>query len=157
MAKPATSQLVACAWLATIPGIESEMVDIELPQEIEAWAATGFVQVGGTFGGIGRPDVYIPHRRPVLEIFCWGTNPGTDRPNWGKAADLAELIIDAAYRNHNLNVPLELPRPGYRRARVTGVWPVNEPDSDIRDVTSYGKYTLDLEMHWIELDEEESP
>lgn len=150
MAKPASSELVVVAWLATIPGITSAMVGTLLPTETAGWQETGFVQVGPEFGG--TPDRYVPIRSPVMAVDTWGVNPNVMTPNWEVASDLAELVVDACYRNHNLNVPLVL-RTGYRQARLTGAWPVTEPRRVRDDPTNYGRFNLDIELGWIEISE----
>lgn len=152
MAKPARSDLVVSAWLATIPGITADIVGTKLPGDTSLWAPTGFVQVGPEFGP-GLPAKYIPLRSPVMQLDTWGVNPDQAEPNWQQAADLAELIWEAAYGNLSLGIPLTLPQPGYRQARVQAVFPTTEPHRELDDITAYGHYSLDLEFRWIEYDE----
>lgn len=150
MAKPAPSELVVSAWLGTIPGIAPAIVGTQLPEDPALWP-TGFVQVGPEFGG--RPGMYVPMREPVMEIHTWGVNPDTDSPDWQAASDLAELVVEAAYANHNLNNALTLPVEGYRQGRVLAAWPVTDPRRVRDDVASYGHFTLDLMVRWIEIPE----
>lgn len=148
MAKRAPSELVAAAWIATIPGITTDIVATTLPTEITTWADTGFITVGPEFGG--NPMTYVPMRRPVMQIDTWGVNPNVMTPNWGQASDLAELIMAACYDNLSLNLPLNV-RTGYNQARVAGAMPVTEPRRIRNDDANYGRYQLDVELHWIEI------
>jgi hypothetical protein len=151
MAKPVSSELAVWAWLQSIPGITPAMVSTRLPQDQTTWATTGFVRVGPEFGGALHRE--IPVRSPVMELHVYGTNPGTNQPGWQTASDLAELIIQACYANHNLNNALDMPVPGYRQARVCGVWPDTDPRRNHNDVADYGHFELDVEFRWIEIPE----
>lgn len=155
MAKHPTSELVVWAWIATIPGITPAMVSTFLPRDSAAWHPTGYVTVGPSVPIGNTPNRYVPLRELVMEINTWGVVPNTTQPNWESAADLAELIVNAAYDNHGLNTALVMPRAGYNTARVTGAWPVTDPERQQDDIANYAKYELDLGLNWIEIPEEE--
>lgn len=150
MPNPASTELVMLAWLSTIPGITASMVDTLLPTDTSTWQATGFVQVGPQFGG--TPHMYVPVRQPVVQLDTWGVNENQMEPNWEIASQLAELVMDACYRNLSVNIPLTL-RAGYRQARVTAAWPVTEPLRIRDDPQNYGHYELDIELAWVEIPE----
>ena len=60
-----TAELVAQAWLATIPGITSSMVATVLPAKAPSWAATGFLVVA-TAGG--NSEMYVPVHRSLVQV-----------------------------------------------------------------------------------------
>lgn len=148
MAKRAPSELVVVAWIATIPGITTDIVATTLPTDNTSWSDTGFITVGPEFGG--NPMVHVPMRRPVMQIDTWGVNPNVMTPNWAQASDLAELIVGACEDNLSLNAPLDV-RTDYNQARVTGAFPVTEPRRVRNDDANYARFQLDVEVHWIEI------
>jgi hypothetical protein len=149
VAKPVSTELVLIAWLGTIPGITPAMVDYALPGKTELWKDTGFITVGPAFGG-GHEDPELPVRESLIEIQCYGVNPGTLNPNYQIASDLAELVVRACEEDHKCNEEL-VTRDGYRRARVTAVWVIRDPERILDEAASYGRYDLDLAVRWIEI------
>lgn len=151
-----TSDLVGVAWIASIPGIQADKVATNLPRDQLTWKDTGFITVNTI---AGDPHLYLPIRRPVVQVDCWGVNPNSDQPPWGRTNALAELI-----RAHLE----ETPRPasfyralsfagsiGYRQAVVMQAIMRTEPRRGIvlgavpaGDEASYARYMFDLELHW---------
>lgn len=138
-------ELVACRWLATIPGITSAMVGTTLPRDNSTWAASGFVQVPMVAGG--NPDLDVPMRNPVVQVELWAANPNSQRPPWWKASHLGELII-AACQTPALSHQLLSIGGNYRNARVTGAAVRSGPRRLPRDVGAYAHYVMDLALDW---------
>jgi hypothetical protein len=140
----ATTEQVAIAWLK---GIVGDRVATMLPKDNTSWAASGFC-VTSTVGGAANQ--YMPLREPVVAVDCWAVNPDSQKPPWGKAADLAEQIQAGCYTN--TTIPRLLTLPGqYSRARVLSAYTVSEPRRVPDDASSYARYTLSLALHWTEV------
>lgn len=143
-----SSELVAVAWLTGVSGLPSTAVGTTLPKDTSAWADTGFVQVG-VVGG--TPDADVPVARPVMDVRCWAVRPGSAKPPWGKANQLAEVIRAACYRGEDDAEPFQrvvtLPA-GYRQARVLSVYWVTEPRRLPSDEARFACYGGDLQIHW---------
>lgn len=139
-----TTDLVAVAWLASVPGLSSGMVATKLPADNSNWAAAGFVQiiaVGGT------PELYVPVAAPVVGVSCWAVNPNSSKPPWGKANHLAELIRLATYDHQNVPRALSLPA-NFGHARVTAAYFVSEPKRIPGDPANYARFDVDLALRW---------
>lgn len=147
--KPTTSELVAVAWVKTIPGIAvNGMVSTTLPADNTSWAASGFVQVGPAVGG--SPGRYVPLRRPVMQIDTYAVNLNSENPPWDKASGLAELVFNATYDMSLLEQALTT-RTGYEQARMMSVSALNEPRRIYDNASSYARYQFDVEMWWMPL------
>lgn len=143
----ASSELVATAWLK---GIVGDNVATTLPKPptsgVPSWADTGFC-VLSIVGG--DSDMYVPVRRPVVAVDCWAVNPGSQKPPWNKAGQLAERIQGGCYDAQDIPRLLLLPG-GYPPARVLSAWTAYEPRRVPDDPSSYARYTLGLTLHWTE-------
>lgn len=141
-----TNELVAAAWLGQrVPGLAADMVATTLPSNPAAWQASGFVQVVALPGG--SPDLYVPIRKPVLQVDAWATPAATSgKVPWGLANHLAELVR-VAVDGQAYGLPVTLP-VGYLGARVLGVILATEPRRVEGDPSGYARYTLDLAVHW---------
>lgn len=149
------SDLVAVAWISTIPGMSLDMVSTNLPQDFTTWAENGFVTANVI---AGAPDLYLPIRRPVVQVDCWAVNPNSGKPPWGKANHLAELIrahVEGDRRITNLKRLLSFPQGDYLGANVLEAIMQTEPRRavttgfiPIGDEASYAHYLFDLELHW---------
>lgn len=147
----ATHELVAVAWLATIPGITAAMAGTQLPRPAAdgtvSWADTGFVQavpVGGT------PGMYVPLASPVMQIDCWAAQSNSDLPPRAKANALAMAVWWAAMQNVGIETVLTL-RSGYAQARVMSAYLLGEPRPMYGDPSDYARYTLNLALNWVEV------
>src|SRR3546814_20981463 len=94
-------------WIKSITGIPANSVGTTLPADNSTWEASGFIQVQMASG---NPDLYLPMNQPVLQVDCWAAKPNSEKPPWGKANNLAELIKAATYEKQNWG-PLPLPAP----------------------------------------------
>jgi hypothetical protein len=147
-----TSELVALAWLGTLPDLTTNMVDTTLPADQDTWAELGFVTLGADSGGIigGTPNKDMPLRAPVVSVHCWAVAPGSARPPWNKAAVLAEQVVAGTFDETTMRRILTLPA-GYSAARLNEAYPLTEPRRIPGDQGGYAHYQLDLQMHWVAL------
>lgn len=148
----ATDELVAAAWLATIPGITADMVGMQLPRPAAdgtvSWAATGFVQI--TPGVGGTSGMYVPLESPIAQIDCWATQSNSDLPPLAKASALAQAVSWAAVQNAGIETVLSL-RDGYAGARVMSTYVLGRPRPLYGDPSDYARYTMNLAMNWVEV------
>lgn len=158
------SELVACGWLANVPGFTAGMVGTTLPQmpasgPLPAWVATGFVTVGPAVGG--SPGAFMPTAEPVLSINCWAVNATQSggptgpinvgsKPPWGKAAQLAERIRQAVYTlDKGSTRQVTMPVTGYARATVNAASMLSEPRRMPSDLASYARTQFEIQLFWI--------
>lgn len=148
----ANTDLVAGLWLSSLPGLNSGMVATRLPEKAEqntSLVTSGFVTyrtVGGT------PDMYIPERKPVLSISCYGfpISTASRRPQPAVANGLAENIAAACQNPASFNALLTLPT-GYPHARVQQAHLLSEPRPLYGDRAYWSIYQFDLQLYWVDL------
>lgn len=143
------ADLVAVAWVSTVTGVDPGQVATARPEDASKWKEKGFVQltvVGGT------PDRDTPIRRPVLSVDAWAVNPGTDKAPWGKAFNLAELVVQGTYplRPYLAARPVTMPA-GYSGARVMTAEALSEPRRIEDSSASYAHVQFDLLLTWTEV------
>jgi len=146
----ATPELVTTAWLKTVVG---DRVSTTLPKPgadgTLSWADGGFVTHVVTGGS---SNIYVPLRTPVMGVSCWAVNPGSQKPPWGQASNLAEAIV-AACLDHP-NVPkhlLELPG-GFPNVQVKSAYTVGDPRRIPEDASPYARYDIPgLVIAWTEV------
>lgn len=151
MTNLATSEVVAIAWLKGVPGLVAENVGMTLPEDVDTWRDSGFVQFVAIVGG--SPHMYVPQREPVVQVDLWAVNPDSFQPPWGKARELAERIIrdtwdtaghpGAGSRDVSALMPAD-----YEGAYVQSVWCPTEPRRIPGDGGSYAHLTMDVHMVW---------
>lgn len=153
-----TNELVAVAWLGSIPALQplggTQMVATTLPADVNAdgtvaaWTQTGFITV--TVVG-GSPDPYLPVKRPVLQVDCWATRPGSSKPPWGQANVLAETIRYATLQRLGFNRPLTLTvsSVSYPGAVVISAYLATEFRRIYSDAADYARYQGDLALTWV--------
>jgi hypothetical protein len=147
-------ELVAVAWLASIPGFTRAMVDTQLPPGVNpdgstaAWIGTGFITVAVAGGG---PDPLLPVDRPVLQVDCWATVPGSNKPPWRKAAALASAIRYATRDRIRTPRPLSTTINGaeYPLAVVQSAYLATAFRRLYDDEGDYAHYQGDLALNWI--------
>jgi hypothetical protein len=147
----ATSELVAEAWIKSIPGFLAG-VATTLPQDTSTWLEHGFVTVE-VVGGSAHP--YGALRRPVLQIDTWATqsstpNRTTSRPPWNKASQLAEWIVAETWQEARICRLLTLPGQ-YPHARVLIATALIEPRKVHGEQVGVARFTVDLWLQWAEL------
>jgi hypothetical protein len=150
----ATTDLVAVAWLRTIPGLVADGVATQLPADETTWAANGFVVVPTQVGG--TPHSTMPLRRPVVQVETWGTVPGSDKLPWGIPSQLSEQIRFGTYDRNTFNRPLAITAGGvtYPGARVLSAKMLTEPRRIWHDSGDYAGNMFNLALQWIGSGEE---
>lgn len=149
--KRATSEGVAVAWARTLPlpGVSTSLPDLST-WPVLAGTLRGFVTVDAIVGG-ARRDTGL--RMPVVSFSAWAAVPDSDRPQWGAANDLIEIIREQ--NDASPFVPVTVTQDAkHRSARVLSVWcPGGEPRR-VQDVDeSRAHYVLDVAIQWAELPE----
>lgn len=147
-------ELVATAWIGSIPGFTLAMVGTQLPPDVNpdgsvaSWIATGFVTVS-VVGG--NPDSLLPINRPVLQVDCWATVPGSNKPPWLRAAALASAIRNATWDRIRTPRPLSATVNGveYPLAVVQSAYIVTAPRRLYDDQGDYARYQADVALSWI--------
>jgi hypothetical protein len=155
-----TSELVACAWIASIPdsGFTDSMVATRAPNQ-ESWpvvdGVSQFISVR-VVGGTPRPvDIQAPLAMPVVEVMCWATVLNSNKPPWFVANQNAEVIRLACY-SRSLGVFGRALTPTaknvtYNPATVHAAMMHTEPRRIYQDPRSYACYQFDLGMVWKEV------
>jgi hypothetical protein len=150
----ASTDLVAVAWLRTLPGLVADGVANQLPADEKSWAANGFVVVPMAVGG--TPHSTMPLRRPVLQVETWGTVPGSDKLPWGIPSQLCEQIRIGCLDRDSFSRLLQISANGvtYPNARVLSAKMLTEPKRIYHDVGDYAGNTFNLALQWISAGEE---
>jgi hypothetical protein len=149
-----SDELVCCAWLATIPGFTAAMAGTQLPADTNedgspaAWLSTGFVTVA-TVGG--TPDPMLPVERPVMELKTWASVPGSNKPPWMMARNLASQIRRAALDRYTIARPLTPVLNGvtYPKAVVRSAYFAQSFRRLYDDDADYAVYQADLALDWV--------
>jgi hypothetical protein len=150
----ATDELVAIAWLGGIPGFAPAMVGTQLPPDVDAtgitaaWVATGFVTV--SVAG-GTPDDLLPVNRPVVQVDCWATNPGSNKPPWMMANALATAVLRATWDRLHISRLLTLGATSvaYPSAMVLSAYMATGFRRIYDDQSDYARYQGDLALTWV--------
>lgn len=145
-----TAELVAVAYgkrILALAGLTAPVVTT-LP-DVASWSSTGAVQVDGIVGSTGREN----NLRDVVVAFSgWGARPGSDKPPWGQANGLLEIIRDSAFMDLGDGLELELePANTYRSVRVQSVTTQGvqgEPRRMADPDTSRAHYVMELRLFW---------
>ena len=143
----ATSELVAMAWIGSIEGLSAGMVATQLP-DVSQWAATGFITVAVVGGS---PNIYLPVKKPVLQVDCWAVKPESVKPLWWRANLLAETIRYATLQRKGFNRILALTSGAgtYPAAVVQSAYLATEPRRIYSDPGAYARYQMDLALTWV--------
>jgi hypothetical protein len=138
--KFANTELVAMSWLSEVFGTPN-MIGTTLPTDNSTWAASGFVLVTALSGS---RDAYVPMVSPVIGIDTFAFNKSSNKSPWGKSANIAEVIMNAAIkaRPHRLTLP-----GGYPKAQFFSAIVAREPRR-IPDLASYARFSFDLNIYW---------
>jgi hypothetical protein len=156
-----TDELVTVAWIATIPGFSADFVATQLPPSANkdgtpaAWTVTppfGFVTV--TVVG-GSEDPILPIYRPVMQIDCWATRQGSNKPPWYRANRLAKHISAATREMPAGPRRLAISANGvaYPPASVQRAQMMTSPRRMYDDAGDMARYQFDLGLQWIQLSE----
>jgi hypothetical protein len=149
-----SDEQVAVSWIASIPGLSYSMVATTLPADVDAsggpaaWVQTGFVTVS-VVGG--NPDPLLPVNRPVMQVDCWATVPGSNKPPWGACAAIATEIRRACWSRTRIARPLPIVANGvtYPSAVVQGARLATAFRRLYSDQADYARYQGDLWLSWV--------
>lgn len=150
----ATTDLVAVEFLRTMPGLTADVVATQLPADESKWAANGAVVVPLRVGG--TPHSTIALKRPVVQVDCWATVPGSDKIPWNIADQLCEQIRFGCLDRTTFNRPLAITagKLTYPGARVLSAKMLTEPRKIWSDAGEYGGYSFNLGLQFISAGEE---
>lgn len=149
-----SDEMVATAWIGTVPGISADMVGTQLPPDADAkgvpapWVQTGYVTVavvGGT------PDALLPVNRPVIQVDCWATDPGSNKPPWMMAKAIGAAIQRATWDRYRICRPLAISLNGaaYPAAVVHSAYLNTAFRRVYDDAGDYARYSADLALSWV--------
>lgn len=149
----ATNRLVFLTWIAGIPDLTASGVGNQLPADETSWSQGGYIVVPATVGG--SPHMYSPLHRPVGQVECWATIPGSDKLPWNLAADLCEQVYRATLDRQNFGHLLTITENGvpYPDAMVRSARVMTEPHQMWSDVGDYAGFGFDLQLQWIQQNE----
>jgi len=142
----ANTTLVTLAWLKTLDGVTADMVGPTRPQ-VEKWAATGFISIGPSFPGVS--ELYVPFRRPIVQIDFWAVTLNSKTPNPALAKELGEIVMNGVYRDLYGAPPITLPA-GHAPAYVTTIYPVSEIREVPEPQSNFAHYAVDMHVGWME-------
>lgn len=149
MAKRPTSELVAKAYAKAVladAGLSAALVATTLPA-VESWAATGAVQVESIVGTVVRDNDI---RDMVVSYGGWAARPGSDKPPYGQANELLEVLRASAFVEAPSVWLLELEPAGiYEPVLVQSATPVTEPRRIPDQDTSRAHYSMDFRLFWV--------
>ena len=142
------TELVAMAWIASVPGLSSAMVATTLPDP-SAWSDDGFVVVTG---GVGTTALDVPAKNPVVQIDAYATYPTSGKPPWGLVDLLCEAIRAETYQRDRAVRDLAISAGGvvYPAARVAGARLLTEPRRVYGDPADWAHKSFDLQLLWVE-------
>lgn len=153
----ATTEQTVAAWIASIPGIIAlggmQAVGTTLPADANpdgtpaAWTQTGYVTVSVVGGS---PDIYLPVKKPVIQVDTWATVPGSNLPPWQMANVLMETIRYATLQRKGFNRVLALSAGGigYPSAVVDSAYFLTEPRRSYSDAADYAHFLADVQFVW---------
>lgn len=146
MALIPNDELVATGWLvAAVTGLTTRKVAATLPDP--PWVDNEFVQIMQVGGA---PNIDVPILEPVVSVNCFAMRPGSSKPPWGQANQLAMKIWKACYGlQYNPSGMVVVSPSGYGSALVRAVYPVSQPRRIPSDPSQYAVYNLDLQFSWV--------
>lgn len=147
------AELVICSWISSIPGIEVDYVDHQLPWDLNVPVDNGYVQVTVINGA---PDQNVPMFHTVAQIDCWVATPSEDRIYRLKASGLAKSIQYGAYdrvrAQRGLTIVENLPNGDvitYPDAHMFTVTCLSDPHQIVsKDSSFYEGYSMDMTFTW---------
>lgn len=138
-----TNERVAVAWLSSIEALQAG-VSTSLPSDVNSWAEHGFVQVQMSGGGV---NIYAPIRGPVVQVDCWATTLNSNKPPWGKANQLAEVILEET-QGRDVARTVDLGEK-YGPARVMSAYLVGEIMRIPSDEAGNARFMFDMAINWV--------
>jgi hypothetical protein len=150
----ANDENVAVAWLASALNLSLAMVGPVLPPDVDetgnaaAWIQTGYITVS-VVGG--NPDPVLPVSRPVIQVDCWATKPGSGKPPWNMALALSRAVLRATWDRHRIPRPVVPVVNGivYPTAVVQSATVVTSFRRLYSDDADYARVQGDLQLSWL--------
>lgn len=150
-----TGELVAIYWLKDLSELHPDFINTLVPgpdpeSNNLTWGASGFVQVisvGGT------PDVDVPVRHSVISVDTWAANVGRKRAPWGRANNLAEIIVNAVWDLDENDVLYKRPvtTPASHRNALVLNAEATEPQRRPADESNWAHFGFELSLTWVSL------
>lgn len=137
-------ELVAVAWVKTLGVVSVAGVATTLPKP-DSWPDNQFV-VATVLPGSPNHDVPVDH--PVVSFECYANRPGSARPPWGQAVQLAKQLELATYRTLTRSTALLTMPTGYYPARLLSAYPVSGARRVPDDPSHFAHYTIDIQLNW---------
>ncbi len=91
----------------------------------------------------------------MITIRCWANRPGSAKPDWGKANQIAELIKIGGYGNVDSLAPAQRIvqlSPAFQNARVLAAYAVTEPRRIISDEARFAQYQMEMQFVYVPTD-----
>jgi hypothetical protein len=150
----ANDENVAVAWIASITGLSTAMVGPVLPPDVDEngapapWLITGYITVA-VVGG--NPDPLLPVSRPVVQVDCWATLPGSNKPPWNLALALSRVVLRATWDRRRIPRPVVPVVNGvaYPMCVVQGATVVTSFRRLYDDQADYAHVSGDLQLSWL--------
>lgn len=150
----ANDENVAVAWLASIAGLSAAMVGPVLPPDVDdsgnvaSWISTGYITVS-VVGG--NPDPTLPVSRPVIQVDCWASKPGSNKPPWNMALALSRVVLRATWDRRRIPRPIVPVVNGiaYPVCVVQGATVVTSFRRLYDDQADYARVQGDLQLSWL--------
>ena len=147
MPKLPTGELVAVAYAKAVllgAGKGSVPVVTTLPP-VADWVSTGAVQVGGIVGGAARDTAL---HDMVVSFEGWAARPNSDKPPWGQANELLEILWNDAYATDAFYAVELQPADVYSDVLIQSGKPLTPPRRIPDQDQSRAHYSMDLRLFW---------
>lgn len=144
-----TQDLVIVGWLKGITALQNG-VATSLPDP-SAWPTMGtptgpFFVTTMVVGGESHQELPVDY--PVASVDVWAANVGGSTPPWGRAAQLCEIVRDAARAHASIPRVVTMPT-GFVNACVMDVWLPGPPPRRIpSDDAGYAHMSFELGFTW---------
>lgn len=160
MAHHPNSELVAMAWIASIPApfgpFSTSMVATQPPSEtswpVNSDGISQFITV--TVIG-GTPLLGMPISQPVIEVKGWATKVGSNKPPWFAANDLLQRIWLSTMSKlpgvFGRVLTIQSNTITYSSASCIEATVHSEPRRVYNDPRNYACYMMDMSLSWREV------
>jgi hypothetical protein len=147
-------EVVAIAWIETIPGLVLDGVSTELPDDIDISPRQGYIMVTQVGGGMGSD---FPIHTAVLQCDCYVLNPDDDRVHDLSTKRIANKLREACFDRKNMQRALHPHAIGpdsmniqYPLAKVFGAYAATFPHKIATPPDDqYSGHSVDITMTWV--------
>jgi hypothetical protein len=160
MALHPNSELVAMAWIGSIPGqfgvFNPGMVSTQPPAE-QQWplnldGISNFITVTAVGG---TPMVGMPIAQPLIEVKAYATKPGSNKPPWYAANNLLQQIWLASMSKlpgvFGRALTIDFGGKAYAPACVIHAEVHTEARRIYSDARNWAAYSMDMAFSWREV------